>query len=239
MPESLPLDNIPVHEESLVRLRPRPLDETLGQVILPNQISLIHSSERKPLTTVAHAIVVGGVLNGGRSVFIDSGNNFSSPLTRALLGKEAELLRNVIVGQVLELSDLQELAQGIGCMRDVRVVAVDSLTGILNLSGRIGSKGRQRALQHTLEILRILVNDNDLHVALTDHSSRDWDTGALKPVGGNVIAHGVDTTVHIASMNMAADGLRVQVERSPVHPLPDPVVVRLGLKGARTLKGTG
>ena len=82
------------------------------------------------------------------------------------------------------------------------------------------------------------MNDNDLHIVLTDHSSRDWDTGTLKPVGGNVIAHGVDTSVHIASMNMAADGLRIQVERSPVHPLPDPVVVRLGLKGARTLRGT-
>lgn len=212
---------------------------TLGQVILPNQISLLHSSERKPLTTLAHAIAVGGVLNGGQSVFIDSGNNFSSFLTRALLGKEGELLKSIIVGQVLELADLEELAQGIGCMRDVRVVAVDSLTGLLNLSGRIGSKSRQRALQQTLEVLRELVNDNDLHVALTDHSSRDWDTGTLKPVGGNVIAHGVDTSVHIASMNMAADGFRIQVERSPIHPLPDPVVVRLGLKGARTLRGTG
>ena len=238
MPESLPLDKISIPEQSLVRLRPRPLAETLGQAILPSQISLLHSSEKKPLTTLAHALVVGGILNGGQSVYIDSGNNFSSSLTRALLGKEEELLRNVIVGQVLELADLQELAGGIGCMRDVRVVVVDSFTGVLNLSGRIGSKSRQRALQHTLEVLRALVNDNDLHVVLTDHSSRDWETGALKPVGGNVIAHGVDTTVHIASMNMAADGLRIQVERSPVHPLPDPVVVRLGLKGARTLRGT-
>lgn len=237
MPESLPLDRLPITEEPLVRLRPRPLDETLGRVILPNQISLIHSSERKPLTTLAHSIAVGGVLDGGQSVYIDSGSNFSPTLMRALLGKQEELLKRVIVGQVLELGDLQELSRGIGCMRDVRVVIVDSLTGVLNLSGK-GSKTRQRALHHTLEVLRILVNDNNLHVTLTDHSSRDWESGSLKPVGGNVLSHAVDTTVHIATMDMATDGLRVQVERSPVHPLPTPVIVRLGLKGARTLRSS-
>lgn len=238
MPESLPLEEMTFTEESLVSLKPLPLDNTLGRVILPNQISLIHSSERKPLTIIAHTLAVGGVLNGGQSVFIDSGNNFSPTLIRALLGKYENLLKNVIVGQVLELTDLQDLAQGVACMRDVRVVVVDSLTGVLNLSGSVGSKNRQRALHHTLEVLRILVNDNNLHVALTDHSSRDWESGTTKPVGGNVVAHGVDTTVHIASMDIAQDGLRIQVERSPIHPLPDPVVVKLGLKGARTLGGT-
>ena len=235
MPESLPLDEVPMIEEPLVRLMPRPLEDTLGRVILPNQISLIHSSERKPLTILAHAIAVGGVLDGGQSVYIDSGSNFSPHLMRALLGKQEDLLKQVIVGQVLELDDLQELTRGIGCMRDARVVIVDSLTGVLNLSGR-RDKNRQRALHHTLEILRTLVNDNDLHVTMTDHSNRDWETGELKPVGGNVIAHGVDTTIHITSLDMATDGLRIQVERSPVHPLPSPVVVRLGLKGARTLR---
>lgn len=238
MPESLPLEEMTFVEESLVRLKPQPLDNALGRVILPNQISLIHSSERKPLTILAHAIAVGGVLDGGQSVFIDSGSNFSPNLIRALLGKDEDLLKNVIVGQVLELTDLQDLAQGIGCMRNVRVVVVDSLTGVLNLSGTIGSKNRQRTLHHTLEVLRILVNDNNLHVTLTDHSSRDWESGTTKPVGGNVVAHGVDTTVHIASMDVAKDSLRIQVERSPVHPIPDPVVVKLGLKGARTLSGS-
>ncbi len=238
MPESLPLEEMKFVEESLVQLRPRPLDSTLGRVILPNQISLIHSSERKPLTTIAHAITAGGVLVGGQSVFIDSGNNFSPSLIRSLLGKDEGLLKNVVVGQVLELADLQDLVQGIGCMRDVRVVVVDSLTGVLNLSGRGGPKDRQRALHHTLEVLRILVNDNDLHVTLTDHSSLDWESGITKPVGGNVVAHGVDTTIHIASMAMPEDSFRIQVERSPIHPIPDPVVVKLGLKGARTLRGT-
>ncbi|KXH76463.1 MAG: hypothetical protein AM326_07020 [Candidatus Thorarchaeota archaeon SMTZ-45] len=238
MPESLPLEEMIFTGESLVRLKPKPLDNTLGRVILPHQISLIHSSERKPLTTLAHAIAAGGVLEGGQSVFIDSGTNFSPSLMRALLGKDEDLLKNVVIGQVLELADLQDLAQGIGCMRDVRVVVVDSLTGVLNLSGRCDSKYRQRALHHTLEVLRILVNDNDLHVTLTDHSSMDWTSGTTRPVGGNVVAHGVDTTIHIASMDMAEDGLRIQVERSPVHPIPDPVVVKLSIKGARTLRGT-
>lgn len=236
MPESLPLDKMIIDEQSLVRLRPRPLDDTLGRVILPNQISLLHSSERKPLTVLAHTITAGGLLHGGQSVFIDSGNNFSPPLIRGLLGKDEALFKNVVVGKVLELADLQELAHGIGCMRDVRVVVVDSLTGVLNLSGKVGSKNRQRALFHTLEVLRTLVNDHNLHVTMTDHSSPDWKSGTLKPVGGNVLAHGVDTTVHVVSIDVATDGLKVQVERSPVHPLPMPVIVRLGLRGARTLR---
>ena len=236
MPESLPLDKMKIDEQPLVKLRPRPLDDTLGRVMLPNQISLIHSSERKPLTTLAHSITVGGLLDGGQSVFIDSGNNYSPQLIRAFLGKEENLLKNVIVGQVLELTDLQELAHGIGCMRDVRVVVVDSLTGVLNLTGKVGSKSRQRALFHTLEVLRVLVNDCGLHVTMTDHSSPDWKSGKMKPIGGNVLAHGVDTTVHVMYIDAATDALKVQVERSPVHPLPMPVIVRLGLKGARTLR---
>lgn len=169
-------------------------------------------------------------------MFIDSGNNYSPQLIRAFLGKEENLLKNVIVGQVLELTDLQELAHGIGCMRDVRVVVVDSLTGVLNLTGKVGSKSRQRALFHTLEVLRVLVNDCGLHVTMTDHSSPDWKSGTMKPIGGNVLAHGVDTTVHVMYIDAATDALKVQVERSPVHPLPMPVIVRLGLKGARTLR---
>jgi RecA/RadA recombinase len=223
-------------EKQLVRLKPRSLDDTLGRVILPNHISVIHSSERKPLTTVAHTLVAGCLIGGGQSVFIDSGNNYSPRLMRGLLGKEEDLIKNVIVGQVLELSDLQELSHGISCMRDVRVVVVDSLTGVLNLSGKVGTKGRQRALFHTLEVLRALVNDNGFHVAMTDHSSPDWSSGALRPVGGNVLAHGVDTTVHVASMDVATDGIKIQVERSPVHPLPMPVIVKLGVRGARTLR---
>ena len=237
LPESLPLDNMNIDEQSLVKMRPRPLDDTLGQVILPNQISVLHSSERKSLTTIAHTVAVGGLLDGGQSVFIDSGNNFSPQLMRSLLGKKEEaLFKNVIVGQVLELSDLQELSYGIATMRDVRVVVIDSLTGVLNLTGQPGTKGRQRGLFHTLEVLRTLVNDNNLHVTMTDHSSPDWSTGAQKPVGGNVLAHGVDTTVHVISIDAATDALKVQVERSPVHPLPTPVIVRLGLRGARTLR---
>lgn len=236
MPESLPLDNMTTDDKPLVRLKPRPLDNTLGQVILPNQISVLHSSERKSLTTIAHTVAMGGLLDGGQSVFIDSGNNFSSQLMRGLLGKDEVLLKNVIVGQVLELSDLQELTYGIATMRDVRVVVIDSLTGVLNLTGKPGSKGRQRGLFHTLEVLRTLVNDSNLHVTMTDHSSPDWNTGTLKPVGGNVLAHGVDTTVHVISIDSATDALKVQVERSPVHPLPTPVIVKLGLRGARTLR---
>jgi hypothetical protein len=199
--------------------------------MLPNQISVLHSSEKKSLTTIAHAVAMGGLLDGGQSVFIDSGNKYSPQLMRGLLGKDEDLVKNVIVGQVLELSDLQELAHGIACMRDVRVVVVDSLNGVLNLTGK-GSKERQRGLFHTLEILRTLVNDNHLHVTLTDHSSSH---GTAKPVGGNVLAHNVDTSVHVVSMD-ADDALKVQVERSPVHPLPTPVIVRLGLRGARTLR---
>ncbi len=232
MPESLPLDNMTTDDKPLVRLKPKPLDNTLGQVILPNQISVLHSPEKKSLTTIAHTVAMGGLLDGGQSVFIDSGNNFSSQLMRGLLGKDEALLKNVIVVPVLELSDLQELTHGIATMRDVRVVVIDSLTGVLNLTGKPGSKGRQRGLFHTLEVLRALVNDNNLHVTMTDHSS----PVALRPVGGNVLAHGVDTTVHVISIDSATDALKVQVERSPVHPLPTPVIVKLGHRGARTLR---
>ncbi|MGQ4912813.1 MAG: hypothetical protein ACP6KW_11635 [Candidatus Thorarchaeota archaeon] len=238
MQQSQTLDEMHVETSTLVRLSPRQLDATLGTVILPQQVSLIHGPERAPLTLVAHAIAAGGVLAGGRSVFLDSGGNYRPNLIRALLGTEAtESVGRMVVAPVFGLPDVPTALEGIHGMGNVRVVVLDSLTGALNLSGDSGSKKRQRALFRVLELIRELVLTEAIHFVMTDYSSRDWKTGQVRIIGGNVLAHSIDTSVYCSAIRTIEDGILVSVERSPVIPLPDSVAIKIGFRGARSLKG--
>lgn len=225
-----------IEDEPLVRLRPRNLDHVLGRVIRPRQISLLHGPDRAPLTLVAHAVAAGGVLNGGRCVFLDSGGNYNPLLMRAMLGESSsESVNRIIVGPVFGLKDLTEAIKGIASVDDIRVIVVDSLTGVLNLTGDAGSRERQRSLFGALEELRGTVNSNRVHALLTDYSRNDWRTGERRVVGGNVLEHSIDTSVYCSTIRRIEDGIILSVERSPVFPPPTSVAVKLGIRGPRSL----
>ena len=236
MPQSQPLDELSVPQHSLVSLRPKQLDAALGPVIVPQQISLVHGPDRAPLTLIAHAVVAGGLPDGGRSVFLDSGGNYSPNLMRSLLSRDpSDTIGRIIVGPVFGLSDLSDAIENVFKMDNVRVIVLDSLTAVLNMTGDVGSKNRQRNLFRVLELLRGLVIEKDIHVLMTDYSQKDWKTGELKIIGGNVLTHGIDTSVYCSAIRDIDDGILVTVERSPVFPLPNPVAVKIGPKGSRPL----
>jgi hypothetical protein len=232
----MPLDAIDVKTETLVKLQPRQLDLVLGQVILSGQVSLVHGPEKAPLTLVAHAVTAGAVSGTGRCLFLDSGGRYNPKLMRAMLGDSAlDLVGRIIIGPVFGLADLREAIKNVKPSDGVLVIVVDSLTGVLNLTGDAGSKERQRDLFGTLEELRGVVNELGLHVLLTDHSSGDWQTGERRPVGGNVLAHSIDTSVYCSWIRKVEDGILLTVERSPVFPPPASVAVKLGVRGPRSL----
>lgn len=236
MPQSKTLDIMEFDAEPLVRLRPRQLDETVGRVILPAQVSLVHGPDRAPLTLVAHAVAAGVVAAGGRCLFLDSGGNYNPNLMRAMLGEnDSESVGRIIIGPVFGLTDLTEALMTVKPCDGVLVIVVDSLTGVLNLTGDTGSKERQRQLFGSLVELRRTVNDYDLHALLTDYSSSDWRTGERRAVGGNVLQHNIDTSVYCSWIRKIEDGILLTVERSPVFPPPSSVAVKLGVRGPRSL----
>ena len=207
--------------------------------MLPTQVSLLHGPERAPLTALAHAIAVAGARLGKKSIFLDSGTNYKANLARAMCPRnehEDTILSRISVGSVMGLESIEGMVEQIQSMDDVVIVVLDSLTGALNLSTSPGSKGRQRMLFETLDILREMVNSTNVHLAITDYSTTDWTTGHSRPVGGNVVAHAIDSLVRVDSLEVPNHGHRIMVERTPVTPNPSSVVVRLSQTGFRSLK---
>ena len=235
---TIPLDSVDVPDESVIRLVPKQLDAVFGSVLIPGQISLLHGPERSPLTLLVHAVAVAAVKSGGKSVFLDSGSNYSPKVARTLCRSSAfpeRVLKGITVGQVMSLRNLEDTAKQATDMADVTIVILDSLTGVLNLTGAPGSKGRQRKLFAALEVLRKLVNTNHVHLLMTDHSTKKWSTGKPSPIGGNVLVHGVDSLVRVDRLDVMADAVRLLVERSPVSPPPGGVVVRISANGIKSI----
>ncbi len=235
-----PLESITTITEPYIRLRPRLLDSTIGDLFVPQQISLFHGPERAPLSILAHSIIVSAArMDSASCVFLDSGSNYSPQLIKSLCNSHdnsPRILEKIVVGQVLGLDDVVEKIESLRDFGEISLIVLDSLTGTLNLSGAPGSKGRQRRLFGALDSIRRVINEIDTHVMLTDHSSRNWQSGQPIPIGGNVLSHAVDSVVRIDRLRKGADLARILVERCPLPSPPPGVILRIGAKGIRSIR---
>ncbi len=236
----LPLESIEELSESKIHLSPGIIHYSLNRILLPTQISLFHGPERAPLSILAHSFAVSAVKgNDTICVFLDSGSNYSSNLARSFCSSSAEsldVLQRIIVGRVLGLDDLVDKIEQLKNMGKVSLVVLDSLTGSLNLTGAPGTCGRQRNLFEALDSMRHLINSLDAHVMITDHSSRNWNSGIQQPIGGNVVSHAVDSVILVDRLRPDDDIFRVLIERtSTSSPLPG-VILRIGAKGIRSIR---
>ncbi len=235
-----PLDSFDTKSQPIISLTPKPLDSLLGSILLPEQLSLLHGPERSPLTSLAHAVLISAARrNKGLAVFVDSGSNYSTTLARAMCISEKDstsILSRIVVGNVMSLADLEDLSKNIPDLGAVSIIVLDSLTGVLNLSGAPGSAGRQRELFHSLEVLRNLVNELGSHLLMTDHSSRNWSSGQPTPIGGNVLAHAVDSVVRIDRLDVGKNLVRVLIERSTVGSESQAVILVAGKNGLRAFR---
>jgi RecA/RadA recombinase len=223
-----------------IRLYPRVLNDTIGAIFLPQHISLFHGKERAPLTILAHAAIMSAArIEGTSCVYLDSGTNYSPPLIRSLSASRAEsteLLKRIIVGQVLSLDDILEKAVQLHKIGNISLIVLDSLTGALNLTAAPGSRGRQRKLFGTLDAVRRMINSLNTHFMITDYSSRDWISGEPTPVGGNVLSHAVDSIVLVDRLHTGDALTRILIERSAQPSVPPGVIVRADSKGIRTIR---
>ncbi len=237
--ERVSLEQFTETNEHRFSLLPRKLDTTLGSLLLPQQITVMHGTERAPMSVIAHAVCLAATKNEYRAVYLDSGNNYSPGLTRRLLDywkMSREVTERLAVARLKDLHIIKEIADDIREMEDVAIIVVDSLTAALNLTAPPSSKDRQRLLFSVLESLRGLVNDTDSHLLLTDHSSIDWKRGERKPLGGNVIQHGVDSIVSITPLDVEKGMVSIMVDQTPVVPVPNGAVFRIDHRGIRTIK---
>ncbi|MFW9786412.1 MAG: hypothetical protein ACFFE2_07070 [Candidatus Thorarchaeota archaeon] len=237
----MPLEELEIPTESKIRLTPRVLEQSFENIVLPRQISLLHSSERAPLSIMAHGIAVSAAksLPNAKCVFLDSGTNYSPALARSLCASAdnaSEVLSRIVVGQIMSLADAEQMMGSLDNLGSVSVIVLDSLTGALNLSGAPGTKGRQRELFHTFEVIRSVVNETNTHALITDQSSRNWVSGATTPIGGNVLSHAVDSVVRIDRLKTNESLIRILVERCTASKNPPSIIVRADSKGIRSMK---
>jgi len=191
------LEELKMETSPRFSLVPKTLDAVLGRLLMPCYISLLHGPSRAPLTALAHlAAVCAAKADGKQSVYLHAGNNYSPMLARSLCGRNqdtCDILGRIVVGKVLSLSDIEQQLCQIEDIGHVQLIVIDSLTSVLDLSESSASPSRQRQLFHALELLRDLANASSVHLMITDHSSPNWVSGQATPIGGNVVAHGVDS----------------------------------------------
>lgn len=236
-PLRVPLESINIPSDLQIRYTPRVLEQTFEPLILPRSISVLHGSERAPLSILAHCIIVSVAksIDDAQCVFLDSGTNYSPSLVRATL-KNSGIMKRILIGNVMGLSDVVDMMENLDGLSEVPIIILDSLSGALNLSGAPGTKGRQRELFSTLESLRKAANNFDSHVLITDHSSRSWITGELTPIGGNVLSHAVDNVVRVDRLRRGENLVRIQVERCTTSKKPPGIIVRADSKGIRSMR---
>lgn len=234
---SIPLDSVNIPDEPILKLSPKPLDAVLGAILLPQAITVIHGQEKAPMTILAHAIAIAGAKDG-YSVFLDSGNNYDPTLVRKIYSKKANtevILSSIFVKRVLDLNTMEGLTKAILTMKNVKIVVLDSLTQLLNLSGDPCTKKRQRTLYRALEIFRDMVNQNVIHLVMIDHSIRNWQTQQVNPIGGNVLVHAVDSIVRVDRLGID-EHVRILIERSPVIQSTRSIIVKINQQGIRTIR---
>jgi RecA/RadA recombinase len=236
----VPLESLDGMNVPHIRLCPRVLNDTIGGLFLPQQISLFHGKTRAPLTILAHAAIVSAArIEGTSCVYLDSGTNYSPPLVRSLSAsraESAELLKRVIVGQVLSLDDISEKVIKLQEMGNISLVVLDSLTGAMNLTDAPGSRGRQRKLFGTLDAVRRTINRLNTHFMITDYSSHDWLSGEPTPLGGNVLSHAVDSVVLVDKLQPGKGLTCILIERCTQPAIPPGVIIRTDSKGIRTIR---
>ena len=236
----LPLESFDAITEPQIRLRPRILNNTIGELFVSQQISLFHGSERAPLSILAHAVIVSAAkMNTASCVFLDSGSNYSTTLVKSLCQSKDEasqVLEKIVVAQVLGLADVVEKIEILENLGEVSLVVLDNLTGALNLTGAPGTKGRQRNLFGALDSIRRVINKLDTHVMITDHSSQNWTSGQSIPIGGNVLSHAVDSVIQVDRLRQGDDVVRILVERCTLPSTPPGVIVKIGAKGIRSIR---
>ncbi|TXT55243.1 MAG: hypothetical protein BAJATHORv1_40153 [Candidatus Thorarchaeota archaeon] len=232
---AIDIESIP---SSITRLRPYVLDRALGQLLLPEQISLLYGVDKSPLTRLAHNVAINVAMNGNNAIFLDSGNNYNSHLVNSQIPSKrerTEILEHIIIAKIFSLSDLINISNEINEIQNLSFIVLDSLSGVLNLSGAPGSIERQRLLFKTLQVIRRLVNTTNAHFLVTSYSTNDWKTGDTRPVGGNVLAHNLDSIIHVEMIDSKKGILQFNIERSSIPITQEVFAFRMTKTGFKTL----
>lgn len=149
-----------------------------------------------------------GGLNEGdmKAVFIDSERTFSERRIRLIFERfkiDRSFLDDILVGRPMNTIHQKKMIERlpkVARSENVKLVIVDSLTRLPRIDYKDVSElyKRQRIILEMVETLKRLSQTYNLIVLITNQVLADFSKdGGIKPIGGHVLAHSVDTRLFL------------------------------------------
>ena len=169
-----------------------PLDRLIGGGLPSKTITQFYGEPASGKSTAAIASAVAALRDGGCVIYIDT-EGFSTERFRQIAGEKAEALAAHLF--IYEPADFAEQEAAIAdCAtilkknRDIRLIVVDSFTGLYRAEG--GPAGEpQKRLSRQMILLLGYAKRYHIPVIVTNQVFMDVDTGILRGLGGTVLSH--------------------------------------------------
>ncbi|MBT8507092.1 DNA repair protein RadB [Methanomicrobiaceae archaeon CYW5] len=169
-----------------------PLDRLIGGGLTPRTITQFYGEPASGKSTAAIASAVAALRDGGCVIYIDT-EGFSTERFRQIAGENTESLAAHLF--IYEPADFVEQEAAVAdCAttlkknRDIRLIVVDSFTGLYRAEG--GPAGEpQKRLARQMILLLGYAKRYDIPVIVTNQVFMDVDTGTLRGLGGTVLSH--------------------------------------------------
>ncbi len=169
-----------------------PLDSLIGGGLSPKTITQFYGEPAGGKSTAAIACAVAALKAGGEVIYIDT-EGFSTERFRQIAGDDTDILAaRLMIYEPLSFAeqetDVAECARILKHNPDVRLIVVDSVTGLYRAEG--GPAGEpQRRLSRQMILLLGYARRYNIPVVVTNQVFMDVETGTLRGLGGTVLSH--------------------------------------------------
>ena len=188
------------------------LDKILGGGVETGSITEFYGEFITGKTQISLQLAVNTALPktsgglGAKVIYIDTEGSFNAERVRQLCSRwdidPKDILSNIMVGRAyttdMQISMVENIIR-INRNKEIKLVIIDSLTSNFRAEyiGKDALIDRQQKLNHHIQQLSRMANIFEFAVVVTNQVMSTFDHG-IKPVGGNILAHGTTHRVHLS-----------------------------------------
>lgn len=189
------------------------LDKILGGGVETGSITEFYGEFITGKTQISLQLAVNTALPsedgglGGKAVYIDTEGSFNSERVRQMCSRwnvdPSKILTNIMVGRAyttdMQIAMVENIIR-INRNKEIKLIVIDSLTSNFRAEfiGKDALIDRQQKLNHHIQQLSRIANIFDLAVVITNQVMSSFDHDGVKPVGGNILAHGTTHRVQLS-----------------------------------------
>lgn len=188
------------------------LDKILGGGVETGSITEFYGESITGKTQIGLQLAVNTALPsadgglGGKVVYIDTEGSFNAERVRQMCTRwdidPSKILTNIMVGRAyttdMQIAMVENIIR-INRDKEIKLMVIDSLTSNFRAEfiGKEALIDRQQKLNHHIQQLSRMANIFDLAVVITNQVMSSFDHDGIKPVGGNILAHGTTHRVQL------------------------------------------